>query len=143
MDPLRLVFLLLVIGAGGAVEWILLLRADFGKVPFPDWPVRSFWVLPFAYGRDSPSGWPPLDLVCELLVLALVVLELCDGSSVVGCLPSMVEVEGCSAKSRNMTADGLSPRISCSLPMFGVCSLFWTGEDGGLMLQSAAWWTEV
>ena len=56
MDPLRLVFLLLVIGAGGAVEWILLLRADFGKVPFPDWPVRSFWVLPFAYGRDSPSG---------------------------------------------------------------------------------------
>ena len=42
MDPLRLVFLLLVIGAGGAVEWILLLRADFGKVPFPDWPVRSF-----------------------------------------------------------------------------------------------------
>ena len=36
------------------------------------------------------------------------------------------------------TADGLSPRISCSLPMFGVRSLIWKGDDGGWMDRFAA-----
>ena len=35
------------------------------------------------------------------------------------------------------TADGLSPRISCSLPMFGVRSRIWKGEDGGWMNRCA------
>ena len=122
------------------MEWILFLQADLGKISFSSWPVRSFLVSSFIYGRDS---LPPLDLVCELLAFASVVLELCDGTSMVGCLPSLAEVEGCGAKSRNMTTDGLLPRISRSLPTFGVCSMIWAGEDGGLMLQSVGWWTEV
>jgi len=34
---------------------------------------------------------------------------------------------------KELTADGLLPRISCSLPMFGVRSRIWKGEDGGWM----------
>ena len=39
------------------------------------------------------------------------------------------------------TADGLSLRISCSLPMLGVCSLIWKGEVGGWSNRCSAWRT--
>ena len=39
------------------------------------------------------------------------------------------------------TADGLSLRISCSLPMLGVCSLIWKGEVGGWLNRCSAWRT--
>ena len=38
---------------------------------------------------------------------------------------------------KELTADGLLPRISCRLPMFGVRSRIWKGEDGGWMNRCA------
>nr|TKW41011.1 hypothetical protein SEVIR_1G285500v2 [Setaria viridis] len=83
-------------------------------------------------GRFCSSGMDR-----ELLVFPLCVLVLRSGSFWVGCFTSMVEEGGCGVKSTGPTANGLLPRISCSLPMFGVRPLICIGEFGGLKFLGA------
>ena len=82
--------------------------------------------------------WPLSVVVLVLLSLSL--LGLLSGTSVLLVRRSAAtgheEARGCSS-SMVPTADGLLPRISCSL-LFGVRSSFWMAADGGWLLWCAS-----
>ena len=103
MNPLRLLFHLLLVAVGGEAEW-------------------NAWTIRFVFGWVL--SWIS---VLGLLSFSSVWLQLLSGSC------GWEVVQGRRCQIMEPTADGLSPRISCSLPMFGVRSLIWKGEDGGWM----------
>ena len=76
-----------------------------------------------------------------LLVLFLMFLEACVAVSGLGwfTLFGVVEVWEGVSRSKRLTAEVLSMRISCSFLLRGVCSLIWLGQFGGSFLQRAIW----
>jgi len=108
MNPLRLLFPLLLAAVGGEAEW-------------------NAWTIRFVFGWVL--SWIS---VLGLLSFSSVWLQLLSSSC------GWEVVQGRRCQIMEPTADGLSPRISCSLPMFGVRSLIWKGEDGGWMDRFAA-----
>ena len=108
MNPLRLLFPLLLAAIGGEAEW-------------------NAWTIRFVFGWVL--SWIS---VLGLLSFSSVWLQLLSGSC------GWEVVPGRRCQIMEPTADGLSPRISCSLPKFGVRSLIWKGEDGGWMDRFAA-----
>ncbi|KAG2650959.1 hypothetical protein PVAP13_1NG215695 [Panicum virgatum] len=109
MKPMRLLYPLLLAAVGGEAE-------------------RNDWTIRFVFGwvlsRTSVLG---------LLSFSSVWLHLHSGS----CGWEMVHGR-LRCQIMEPTADGLLSRISCSLPMFGVRSMIWNGEDGGWMDRSVA-----
>ena len=101
-------------------------------------------------GFEDQVGAPDLGESCTgvcllsslvLLVLFLMFLEACVAVSRLGWFTLFGVVEDWEgvSRSKRLTAEVLSMRISCSFLLRGVRSLIWLGQFGGSFLQRAIW----
>jgi len=133
--PLRLQFLLSVVGDGGEAGWILFLKDASGKIF-----VCSMSSVRLLWGHQPACGWVSCSGISSsraLLLCFLCLLVLCSGASGYGWLSSMAEDGGCGDKSLGPTADVLFSSTSCGLPKLGVRPSICTGEMGGSMFLDA------
>lgn len=120
----RILFLPLVVGDGGAAERILFLRELPGEFFASDFSCEVGW---------SPSVGVLMDLLLWILFLVVVAAAGFTGVGVAFWKSGMAAADGVGAEDADDCDQVL--RISCSLPTFGVRSLFRHGEERRLEVR--------